>query len=333
MENSTPISSIRVDRREGRSIANAAAQKVVNPFSSLILKPGKPQPGGSPQLTPPKKTQGDCSIEESQIANTWLYTFKYPSRPRTEVRHRIYYFAGGGFRGLPEKEHWTLCSDLSGMLPEYEISLVSYPLTPKSPASIALPHLERFYDALVEQSRSGNFRITLFGDSSGGNIAIVLGLYAAAQYLKDTTGGPCPVETVMAMCPATDMRNENPDIDIVEVHDPILSRKAIEEVAQGWRAELPASDPRVSPILADLSIFKQAGIKVDGLTAGYDTLTPDAIKFREKLAECGVDGDWLQWEEQMHCFPLLSAFHIHEGTEGKKWIVDVLKKNLDRSAS
>ncbi|KAH7377522.1 alpha/beta hydrolase fold-domain-containing protein [Cadophora sp. MPI-SDFR-AT-0126] len=331
MDKVSPTSSIRVDRRESRSIANAAAQKLVSPFSSLILKPGKPQPGGSPQLTPPSRTQGDYSIEEWRIADTWLYTFKNLSKSKAETRHRIYYFAGGGFRGLPEKEHWTLCSDLSGMLPDYEISLVSYPLTPNCPASTALPHLERLCDALVQQSKQDNFRITFFGDSSGGNIAIVLGLYAASQYLKDTSAGLCPVEAVMAMCPATDMRNENPEIDVVEAHDPILSRKTIEEVAEGWRAELPASDPRVSPVLADLSVFKQAGIKVDGITAGYDTLTPDAIKFREKLADCGVDGDWLLWEKQMHCFPLLSAFRIREGTEGKKWIVDVLKKNVDGS--
>jgi len=129
------------------------------------------------------------------------------------------------------------------MLPDYEISLVSYPLVPNSPASTALPHLERLCDALVEQAKSEGFRVTFFGDSSGGNIAIVLGLYVATQYLKNTSDGPCPVEAVMAMCPATDMRNENPGIDVVEAHDPILSRKVITEVAEGWRAELPASDP------------------------------------------------------------------------------------------
>ncbi|KAH9217430.1 alpha/beta hydrolase fold-domain-containing protein, partial [Leptodontidium sp. 2 PMI_412] len=293
---------------------NAAAQKIISPFSSLILKPGGPQPPRSPQLTPPKNPQSTSSVEESQIADTWQYTFKTPSKSDVQSKktHRIYYFAGGGFRGVPEKEHWKLCADLCVLLPEYEISLISYPLALNSPASKALPHLERFYDTLAERPRQENFRITLFGDSCGGNIAIVLGLYAASEYLKvkDTSNGFCPVETVMAMCPAMDTRNENPDIDVVEVHDPILSRKTIEEAADGWRAELPASDPRVFPILADLMSFKKVGIKVDGITAGYDTLTLDAIKFREKLRECGVDGDWLQWEKQMHRFPLLSAFHI-----------------------
>lgn len=171
------------------------------------------------------------------------------------------------------------------------------------------------------------------GDSSGGNVVLVLGLYAAAEHLKASLAGPCPVETVIAMSPATDLRNENPDIDVVDPHDPILSRKLIEEVAHGWKGELLLSDPRISPILADLTLFRKAGIKVDGVTAGNDVLTPDAILFRKKLDECGVEGDWLEWEKQMHCFPLLSAFHVREGTAGKDWIVDVLRANLNSAAN
>jgi len=306
-------------------------QKIVSPFSSLILKPGDSKGSGSPPLTPHKNAQKICTIKEWQICDTYMYTFKHPSKPDAKSKHRILYFAGGGFRGVPEKEHWILCADLAVLLPEYEITLVSYPLVPNSPASKALPHIERLYDTLAKQSLEEDYRITLFGDSSGGNIALVLGLYAAEQYLKNPSSGPCPVGAIMAMCPATDLRNENPDIDVYQQHDPILSRKTITEVAEGWRSELPATDPRVSPILADLSVFKKAGIKVDGVTAGYDTLTPDAIKFREKLAECNVEGDWLDWDKQMHCFPLLSAFHVREGTAGREWIVDILRKNSEIS--
>ncbi|CZT09144.1 uncharacterized protein RAG0_14002 [Rhynchosporium agropyri] len=321
--------SIRVDRRESRSLVNAAAQKIVGPFASFILRPGKPEPAGSPRLTPHKGAKKICTIEETQIADTWVYIFKHPSKSEARPKHGIYYFAGGGFRAHPAKEHWILCANLCVSLPEYEISVVSNPLTPNSPASKSLPQLERLYDVLAEQSRHDDFRITLAGDSSGGNIALVLGLYAASQLLRNPSHGPCPVEAVMAICPATDLRNENPEIDVIEVHDPLLSRKSITEVGDGWRAELPASGSRVSSILADLTLFAQAGIKVDGITAGFDTLTPDAIKFREKLAECGVDGDWLQWEKQMHCFPLLSAFHIHEGVVGKEWMVDIWRRNVN----
>jgi acetyl esterase/lipase len=90
---------------------------------------------------------------------------------------------------------------------------------------------------------------------------------------------------------------------------------------------MSSSDPRLSPVLADLSLFRRAGIKVDGVTAGHDVLTPDAIVFRKKLADYGVDGDWLEWEKQMHCFPLLFSFHIREGIGGKDWILDILRTN------
>lgn len=326
-------SSIRVERRENRSVANAAAQHIIKPFASLILKPGNDEHRGSPRLTPHKNAQKICKIRESQTADTWIYSFENPEESKTRARatHRLYYFAGGGFRGVPEKEHWLLCAELGMKLPEYEINLVSYPLAPNSPASHSLPHLERLYDALVRQARDENFRITLFGDSSGGNIVLVLGLYAASKYLNNPSG-PCPVESVMAMCPATDLRNENSDIDVVDRHDPILSRKTTTEVAHGWAGELSLSDPRVSPIFADLSIYQKAGIKVDGITAGYDVLTPDAILFRNKLGESGVQGDWLEWEKQMHCFPLLFSFDVREGLAGKDWILDVLRANVKSGA-
>ncbi|KAI6711884.1 hypothetical protein JHW43_005599 [Diplocarpon mali] len=311
------ISSIRVETRQGRSFANAAAQHIIKPFASLILQPGKSQPSGSPRLTPHQSASGKCTIREWQTADTWIYTFTRPGeQPASRSAAQLYYFAGGGFRGAPEKEHWLFCAELCRQLPEYQIHLVSYPLAPSSPASKALPHLERLYDTLARQSREENFRITLSGDSSGGE-------YRA---------GVCPVAAVLAMCPAVDMRNDNPAIDTIQAHDPILSRKTIEEVAVGWRAELPASDPRVSPVLADLTVFKRAGVKVDGLTAGYDVLTADAVRFREQLVEAGVDGDWLHWEKQMHCFPLISAFHVREGVAGKDWVVDVLRANLTRAS-
>ncbi|CZR67086.1 uncharacterized protein PAC_16985 [Phialocephala subalpina] len=326
-------SSIRVTCRENRSAANAAVQHIIKPFASLILRPGSGEPKGSPRLNPHKHAERICKIRESQTEDTWIYTFENPleSERRTPPAHKIYYFAGGGFRGVPEKEHWLLCAELSMKLPEYEINLVSYPLAPNSPASHSFAHLERLYDALAERSRKENFRVTLFGDSSGGNIVLVLGLYAASKYLQSPSG-QCPVETIMAMCPATDLRNENPDIDVVDPRDPILSRKTTTEVAHGWKGELSLSDPRVSPILADLSAFRKAGIKVDGVTAGNDVLTPDAILFRKKLGECGVQGDWLDWEKQMHCFPLLFPFHVHEGTAGKDWILDVLRVNVKSGA-
>ena len=174
------------------------------------------------------------------------------------------------------------------------------------------------------------------GDSSGGNIALVLAIYAASAYLQEIAenaqGSICPVESILVISPATDLRNENPQIDVINTKDPILSRKTIEEVASGWAGEWSLSNPKISPILADLELLKRANIKVDGVTAGHDVLGPDAILFRKRLDKCGVRGDWLDWDRQVHCFPLMFSYHVREGIEGKDWIVKILSSNFDLKA-
>jgi hypothetical protein len=55
-------------------------------------------------------------------------------------------------------------------------------------------------------------------------------------------------------------------------------------VATSWKDDWPLSDPKISPILADLELLNQANIKVDGVIAGHDVLGPDAV-FRKELGE------------------------------------------------
>jgi len=331
-----PTPSIRVDHRDYRSTLEAATQALLKPFASLILKPPQTTYSGSPRLTPHKTAQKTCRVEEKSVEEMWIYTFSpLDARGERAVPHKLYYFAGGGFRGPANKEHWALCAELCLKLPQHEINLVSYPLVPESPASTTVPHLENVYRTIARQSKEQNFRITFMGDSAGGNVALVLGIYAASEYLRGATEGDpgsiCPVENIFAICPATDMRNNNPEIDDIDKRDSLLSRKVIEEVAEGWIGEWSLSDPRVSPVLADLKLLKRANIKVDGIIAGYDVLAPDAAVFRKKLDDCGVEGDWLEWEKQMHCFPLMFSYHVREGVDAKDWIVDILRSNVQQN--
>lgn len=322
--------TIRVDYRESRSIPSAAIQGILKPIGALILKAGDTQPAESPRISPPKRANKKCEVQESQIEDVWIYKLAMVEQERKRAEHKIYYFAGGGFRGPPSKEHWSLCAELANQLPEYEVNVVSYPLAPKNMAPISMPHLYRLCKALAAQARAENFRVTFIGDSSGGNIALILGLFCASEFLQEQERGIeglCPVESIFAMCPATDLRNINPEIDDVDPHDPLLSREVITEVAEGWIGGWKPSDPRVSPILADLSLLRRANIKVDRMTAGYDVLSPDGILFRNELSDNGVQGDWMHWERQMHCFPLVWGYHIAEGVAGKDWIVGMLRKN------
>lgn len=139
-------------------------------------------------MTPHKAAEKICHIEEALVEETWIYTLlplgSGGEKKKPGVPHKLYYFAGGGFRGPANKEHWALCAELCLKLPQYEINLVSYPLVPESPASTTIPNLENIYRTLAREAREQNFRITFMGDSAGGNIALVLGIFAASEHMR-----------------------------------------------------------------------------------------------------------------------------------------------------
>jgi acetyl esterase/lipase len=112
-------------------------------------------------------------------------------------RHRVYYFAGGGFQSLPSGEHWRflaqLCQDVAGpgsrngksvvgQDREIEIILVSYPLGPASPAPDSLPILRKWLARVLDDAVKVGDKVSLMGDSSGGNIALSLGFWAVENY-------------------------------------------------------------------------------------------------------------------------------------------------------
>jgi acetyl esterase/lipase len=87
------------------------------------------------------------------------------------------------------------------------------------------------------------------------------------------------------------------------------------------------SDPRASPLHADLSVLRECNVIVDEVIAGYDILGPDARRFREKLQEEGVKGEWLEWDKMMHCWALSVTCNLFpESQEAFDWIVDLIQR-------
>jgi acetyl esterase/lipase len=208
-------------------------------------------------------------------------------------------------------------------IPHATISIISYPLAPNSPAPAAFPQLLDVYNQLlVEAQRAGEI-VTIMGDSAGGNLALCVPLEA----LRINSDGPKP-HSIMAICPSVDMCRDDPHLKEIEKHDPILQIKFIQFTAKGWRGEWEETDPRVSPIRSEhLDLFRKAGVKIDGATAGYDLLGLDGRNFREKIAEVGIQGEWLDHDRQMHCWPLVKVYKIFpESNQAFDWITDVLKR-------
>jgi acetyl esterase/lipase len=209
------------------------------------------------------------------------------------------------------------------------ISIVSTPLAPNDPAPKSFALCQNAYRALMAEARETGERVILAGDSSGANIALCLVLEALHEDNEnqgmDIKQQSYPV-AIMNICPSTDLTRANPDIDKIAPRDPFLTPKVIRETAKAWQGDWDPADRRLSPINADVSLLAKKGIKVHGITAGCDVLSPDGVIFRNMCAEAGVNGEWVHWEKQMHCFVLTMPYGLVEAKIATQWIIDVLGK-------
>lgn len=192
--------------------------------------------------------------------------------------------------------------------------------------------LLKLYRTLLQSAEEEGHKVILAGDSSGGNIVLSLVLEALredeeskAMIEGEQTNIPHPV-AIMAISPSTDLTRSNPEIEKLKQFDPLLTPDFVKQTAKAWKGDWDATDRRISPISADVSLLAKRQIKVHGVTGGYDILAPDAVAFRKKCEENGVSGEWLEWEQQMHCFVLTWPYGLREGREGVGWMIDVLKK-------
>jgi len=329
LESYQKTSSIKITKRTNRSIYMCALQHMLKPFSTLLVKPPQPPyPAGSPQLKVYWTTRTKCNWQARRVDDIYIYdlTAKHPASRKTKPeekrrKKRIYYFAGGGWQSPASSDHWALCAELAKKTPDTTVSVVSYPLAPNSPAPVALPQLLKMQDSLLREAEEADETVIFAGDSAGGNIVLCLTISA----LLENENARCPT-AILAISPSTDLSRTNPDIKAVAKHDPILQIPFVTATAKAWRGDLDACDPRISPVYADVSALARRGVLVHGVTGTYDILAPDAVLMREKLSKAGVSGEWLDWDKQMHVFPLTWPYFLPEGRVAKEWMVDVLRR-------
>jgi acetyl esterase/lipase len=130
-----------------------------------------------------------------------------------------------------------------------------------------------------------------------------------------------PVKQILAISPATDLRNVNAGIGEADKKDPVLSVGLTTDVGeymvsflslamsrallivlpptigQKWAGSWGVGHQEVSPNLSpNISALKAAGVKVHGVVGTADVLAPDALVFKDLCAKHGVQGEWLVWK-------------------------------------
>jgi acetyl esterase/lipase len=324
--------SITVIDRQDRSQLMSIVQFLVRQFRSQLNSGHPKHEDGSVVLDPPKSKLRDCTLSKRTVCDIHIYDLTSPEKLPEKGKKRIYYFAGGSWQKPPSPQHWAICAKMATEMPNSIVSVVSMPIAPNNPAPSSFPWCLRLYRALMAEAQETGDRVIFAGDSSGANIVLCLTLEALKEddernldVSTAATSSPHPV-ALMVISPSTDLTRTNTDIEKIAQYDPLLTPSVIRQTAKAWSGDWDAKDRRLSPINADISLLEKRGIKVHGVTSGCDVLAPDGVIFRNKLAEHNVQGEWLHWEKQMHCFVLTLPYGLREAKEGVQWIVDVLKK-------
>ncbi|KAF1363742.1 alpha/beta-hydrolase [Lizonia empirigonia] len=321
--------SIRVTERNDRTIPMSVLMHLVRLFRKQLNASESKHADGSIRLDPPKSKLKPCRFSHRTVCDMHIYDIVPPKQPSKTPTKRIYYIAGGSWQMVPSEQHWHICSKLAQALPDTIVSIISVPLAPNNTASSSFPWCLRLYRDLMRMADHAGERVTFMGDSSGANIVLSVIMEALRQEAENPKMDRTPrPSSAMVISPSTDMTRNNPDIEKLRNFDPLLSPDIIKATAKAWVADdVDPADRIVSPINADFSLLAKSGIKIHGVTAGYDVLSPDGIRFRNRLSEYGVRGEWLHWDKQMHCFVLTAPYHLSEGRQGLEWVIDVLRRD------
>jgi acetyl esterase/lipase len=205
----------------------------------------------------------------------------------------LLYLHGGGWSIGSPTTHAKLARQLAagaGMI----VVNVDYRLAPEHPFPVPLE--DCVAAARWAREHAGSFggdsrRIAIGGDSAGGNLT--------AAVINDLRGE-------MSFCAALliygafDLLASRRDYDRwAPEEDPVLPKRSMDMMLAAYLSGgASTSDPRVSPLHADLRHFPPACL----LCGTWDPLLGDSIAFHDKLIACGRDSTLHRYDQMPHAF-------------------------------
>ena len=181
-----------------------------------------------------------------------------------------------------------------------------YPLAPEHDVTHAEAFLAALHDRLAPDGP-----LHVIGDSAGGTLSLLLG---QAHVGEGTIAG------MTLIAPWLDLSMTNPAVDLVEPHDPWLTRAGMRPIAAHWVAGRDLTDPTVSPLYGDLTGLPPTLV----LVGSRDICRPDCDRLVE-LAPSSVDLTLHVEDGSPHDYPLLPT---PEGRRARQAISDHVLRTL-----
>lgn len=206
---------------------------------------------------------------------------------RAHGPHVLFVHGGGFVIGSP-RSHRHLAARLAHEIGGI-VDAIEYRLAPEAPFPAALEDVLKAYRALAAEVPAPP---ALAGDSAGGGLAL-----SAAVALG---GEPQAPAAIVAISPWVNLACDNESYDWLAPGDPLLSREVTTYFATHYLAGAPRSDPRASPLFADLRGLPPVLIQV----GDRECFLGDAVSLHQRLIAAGVDSELKIWKEMFHVWHL-----------------------------
>lgn len=233
---------------------------------------------------PPKRLLAKIDFHEDRWNG--MRIFHAVRKGAAPTPHRLLYIHGGAAVLDLQAIQWNL---VAGILDRVDAPVVApiYPLAPEAGWRETMAAVKGHYLALIDEHGADN--IAVFGDSAGGTIALLL-----AQALRDENL-PMPNALVL-FSPALDLSGSGPDQPALEKRDPALSLRLLEHVARLWAKDVPANDPRVSPLFASQDNLPPTMV----FSGDREIVDSDALRLKARNPAV----DHRHYAEMMHVWPV-----------------------------
>ena len=206
----------------------------------------------------------------------------------------LLYLHGGGFVGCSPRTHRPATAGLARL--GWRVFVPDYRLAPEHPYPAALDDCRGVWRALADDhaARGAPGRLTVAGDSAGGNLSL------AVMLAERDAGGRLP-DAAALFSPATDLTGGSASIRDNAERDAMFRGEALARLGEAYLQGADPAQPLVSPLLGRLE-----GLPPLLLHVGEDEcLRDDALRLAVRARAAGVTVALQVWATVPHVWQLI----------------------------
>ncbi|MCH7315603.1 alpha/beta hydrolase [Acinetobacter sp. ANC 3882] len=234
--------------------------------------------------------------------------------PEDETHGVLLHCHGGAFFAGSSRTHRALSTEFA-VRGKVKVYMLDYRRAPEHPYPAALNDVKSVYQHLLNDGWKPE-QIIFGGDSGGCALALALALELRSA------GHTLPAGMVM-ISPYVDISLSSASIYKNAKRDPMIKSYALKRGGDGYRGQLAARNPLISPIFADLTDLPPMLIQA----GSEEILVDDATHLAERAQQSGVQVSLQIYENMWHNFQMFNRF-IHKSEQALDEIGSFMQKVL-----